>query len=323
MGAVGRVVRVAAGGAVAAAATWTLARRLRQYPPRLERLLPGVAADSLPGEADASSGGMAGEVTGARATGTAADNAVAAGTDSTPPSLWLRQNFQGAQVSLVGGPALAAGAAVGIVLAPGVPGRVRVAGTLTTLAAGAVGLYDDLAGDSSSKGLAGHLSAARHGEITTGAVKVAVIGLSGVAGAALVSRSVLDTVVGGAAIAGHANLVNLLDLRPGRAGKAALLHAPLVLRGPAAGVGGCALGAVVATLPDDLGERTMLGDAGANALGGLLGLAMVAREGRVARLAHLATVTAAILASEKVSFTQVIERTPILRELDQLGRRGT
>jgi UDP-GlcNAc:undecaprenyl-phosphate GlcNAc-1-phosphate transferase len=65
----------------------------------------------------------------------------------------------------------------------------------------------------------------------------------------------------------------------------------------------------------------MLGDAGANALGAVLGLAMVAREGRTARLVHLGVVTALTLASERVSFTRVIETTPVLRELDRLGRR--
>ena len=64
----------------------------------------------------------------------------------------------------------------------------------------------------------------------------------------------------------------------------------------------------------------MLGDAGANALGAMLGAsaAGLSRPTRIALLAGIAGLTAA---SEKVSFTKVIERTPALRWLDMLGRR--
>lgn len=233
---------------------------------------------------------------------------------------WERKNFRGSTVTLAGGPAVAAGAAAGIAVAPGLSARTRVAGVAVATAVGAVGLYDDLAGSTSSKGLRGHLTALREGELTSGVVKIGVIGAAGLAGAALVSDNAADAAIGGAAVAGHANLLNLLDLRPGRANKAVLLHTPAVLAGPAAPLGAAAVGAALASLPDDLGEQTMLGDSGANTLGALLGLALVAREGRWARLAHLAVVTGLTLASEKVSFTKVIERTPGLRELDGLGR---
>jgi UDP-GlcNAc:undecaprenyl-phosphate/decaprenyl-phosphate GlcNAc-1-phosphate transferase len=233
---------------------------------------------------------------------------------------WERENHRGRTVTLAAGAGTAAGTAAGIALTPGLPPRVRAAGALAATAAGAAGLYDDLAGSTTSKGLRGHLAALARGEVTSGSVKIGVLGAAGLVASTLVSDNALDAVVGGAAVAGHANLLNLFDLRPGRAIKVSLLHAPVVLAGPAAPAAAAGLGAAAAVLPGDLAERTMLGDAGANPLGAVLGLALVAREGRVARLVHLAVVTALTLASEKVSFTAVIAKTPILRELDELGR---
>jgi UDP-GlcNAc:undecaprenyl-phosphate/decaprenyl-phosphate GlcNAc-1-phosphate transferase len=311
----GRIAGLTVAAAAAGAVTWGLTRRWTDRPPRIRStwLTPPVesrqpAGRQHLGEPDPfSEQPLAGHQPEPE--------------DPTAGPGWLRTNFHGETVSLVAGPAMAAGVAAGIALAPGLRRPVRAAGFGSAVAIAAVGLYDDLAGDSSSKGLRGHLIALRDGNLTSGAVKVGVIGAAGLIGSVLVSDNAIDAVLGGAAVAGHANLLNLLDLRSGRAGKAALLHAPLVLRGPAAPVGAAALAATAATLPDDLGERTMLGDAGANTQGGLVGLAMGAREGRRARLAHLFVVTALTLASEKVSFTQVIENTPVLRDLDQLGRR--
>ncbi len=65
----------------------------------------------------------------------------------------------------------------------------------------------------------------------------------------------------------------------------------------------------------------MLGDAGANALGAMLGTAAAAGLSRRSRIALLAGVTALTAASEVVSFTKVIQRTPPLHWLDMLGRR--
>ena len=79
-------------------------------------------------------------------------------------------------------------------------------------------------------------------------------------------------------------------------------------------------GAALAVLPEDLGERAMLGDSGANALGALLGLS-AARLPRGVRLGLLAGVAGLNAASEVVSFTKVIQATPALRRIDQLGRR--
>jgi len=114
-------------------------------------------------------------------------------------------------------------------------------------------------------------------------------------------------------VAGTANLLNLLDLRPGRALKAGLLLAG------ATGDAGTA-GAAAALLPDDLGERVMLGDGGANALGAACGLCL-ARAASLPVASVLAVVVVGLtLVSERVSFTRVIDATPPLRWADRLGR---
>ena len=158
------------------------------------------------------------------------------------------------------------------------------------------------------KGFRGHAAALRQGRLTGGAVKVLGIGASGLLGARLAGRT--DVLVAGAVVAASANLLNLLDLRPGRALKAgAIAAAALRQPGP--------LGAAAALLPDDLGERTMLGDAGANALGAVLGLALLSRASARTCLAVLVAATAV---SEVVSYSRVIDAVPPLRWLDQAGR---
>lgn len=131
----------------------------------------------------------------------------------------------------------------------------------------------------------------------------------------------VDVLLGAGVIAGTANLVNLLDLRPGRAIKAGALIGTPLLSGEYAGLAAGPLGAAAALLAPDLDERVMLGDSGANALGALLGVAVAARTGPVGRAGVLAVLAALTAASERVSFTQVIQNTRGLRELDELGRR--
>jgi hypothetical protein len=241
---------------------------------------------------------------------------------------WQRTNYARRPVSLLGGPVLAAAATATAVA--GAPDGRRAAAAVVGTVTGIVGGYDDLAGarpeQAGDKGLAGHLAALRAGRISAGAVKVAGIGAAGVVAAVLTRRgsglpAVVDGVLTTGLVAGTANLLNLLDLRPGRAGKAAVLLAATTVGGPAGGLVAGPLGATLGVLPDDLGERVMLGDCGANAVGALLGLRLAALPGRGRRAGLLGVVTALTLASEKVSFTRVIESTAGLRELDRLGRR--
>ncbi|WP_448639771.1 hypothetical protein [Geodermatophilus sp. URMC 63] len=254
--------------------------------------------------------------------------AAAAALGARPAGIpWRRTNHAGRPVSLLGGPATAVAATAAAVL--GAPAGTRTAAAVVGAVSGLVGGYDDLAGarpeQARDKGLAGHLRALRAGRVSAGAVKVAGIGAAAAVAALLTreDRDLADSVLTTGLVAGTANLVNLLDLRPGRAAKAAVLTATATLSGPAGDLVAGPLGAALAVLPADLGEQVMLGDAGANALGALLGLRLAAVPGRPARAGLLAAVTALTLASERVSFTRVIEATPVLRELDRLGRRRT
>src|SRR4051812_39947718 len=200
-----------------------------------------------------------------------------------------RTNFHGRTVSLAGGPALAAGASVGAAL--GAPDARTAAAALTAgVVSGAVGLYDDMVGNrpgqKAAKGFAGHLGALREGRVTSGLVKIAGVGAAGLAASALLASDrrrrrggVVDVLLGAGVIAGTANLLNLLDLRPGRALKAATVIGVPLVAGRGGGVAAGTLGAAFAMLPADLREEIMLGDAGANALGALLGVALAARTG--------------------------------------------
>jgi len=264
----------------------------------------------------------------------AARAALAARTGPDQPR-WTRTNHRGSSISLLEGPAVAAGLALGAA-AGGAP-RAAVAGVVATAGGAAFGLVDDLSEDTSRqrKGLRGHLGALAHGELTTGGLKVLGIGMTSLVAAALalppparrgasVGRLawVADVLTSGALIAASANLVNLLDLRPGRALKAgALLAVPALLSGGAQAAA-ASLGAIGAALPGDLAERDMLGDGGANALGALLGTAAVLGYPRSVRYGLLAGAVALTVASEKVSFSAVIARTPGLHDLDAWGRRG-
>lgn len=241
---------------------------------------------------------------------------------------WTRVNHRGEPVSLLEGPALAVGLIAGVVA--GGPARAATAGAVAVAGAATFGLVDDLSeGGRVRKGLRGHLGALRRGELTTGGLKVLGIGATSlVAGVIALGgrrgeppvRRVADALVAGALIAASANLVNLLDLRPGRALKGGSLLAAPALIGTAAAPAAC-IGAAAAALGPDLAERDMLGDTGANALGALAGTAAVLAFPPAVQRALLGAAVGITLASERVSFTEVIDRNPVLRAVDGWGRR--
>ena len=92
------------------------------------------------------------------------------------------------------------------------------------------------------------------------------------------------------------------------------------LRTPRERTAGSPIGLAVLLAAYDLREMGMLGDAGSNALGALLPLRSVHRLGTRSRWSLVAALAALNLLGERTSLGALIERTPVLRELDAIGR---
>jgi hypothetical protein len=177
--------------------------------------------------------------------------------------------------------------------------KVGIANGPAVAAVAAIGLADDL-WSGPERGFRAHLDRGR----TTGVLKLVGIPMVGL----LATRRVSGALLMGLA----ANFLNQLDTRPGRALKA-YLAAAVPLDAP--------VGIAVLLLPYDLREMAMLGDAGSNALGALLGLNSVKRftgRGQWVAIGALAGLT---LVGERTSIGAWIERTPGLSWIDRLGRR--
>jgi UDP-GlcNAc:undecaprenyl-phosphate/decaprenyl-phosphate GlcNAc-1-phosphate transferase len=196
-----------------------------------------------------------------------------------------------------------------------------------------LGLIDDtLGGDSPSaaagalpkRGWRGHGAAVLRGEFSTGALKAA-----GSLGLALLAMSLLGLSNGRWLLAAGVlvlatNVFNLLDLRPGRTGKAfVLLGAGLTIGAgelrPLWTLGLFAGPALVAGFYD-LRECAMLGDTGANLIGALAGLWLVLSLSGTGQLIALLVLVLITVYGELRSISELVERTPGLRELDSWGR---
>lgn len=197
-----------------------------------------------------------------------------------------------------------------------------------------LGTIDDLLGTpaiegslgrNDPRGVRGHAKATLRGRFSTGAIKA--IGAFGLAAFAVGLIVPDDTgyLIGVALVVVTTNLFNLLDLRPGRALKAFFaLTCGLAIGtweiGPL-----WTLGAFIGALPVlaryDLSEKGMLGDTGSNALGAVVGLWMVFVLDTTAQSVALGIAILLTLYGEFRSISQLIDRTPVLRFLDQLGRR--
>lgn len=186
-----------------------------------------------------------------------------------------------------------------------------------------LGLIDDFWGSRETSGLKGHLGSLFKGRLTTGGFKAIFGGILSLLVATVVgpvSAIPVNTLL----LALSINAINLLDLRPGRAGKAFILWAMLL------GIAGwrqqetvllaMLLGSLLAYMPLDLKARTMMGDAGSNALGASLGLMSVWLLEPRAKVVLLLLLIAFHLVTERYSLTRIIAENRFLNFLDTWGR---
>ncbi|HEY3269534.1 MAG TPA: hypothetical protein VGM37_21685 [Armatimonadota bacterium] len=223
------------------------------------------------------------------------------------------RNFEGLDVPIAGA-AAAAGIIAGL-LAARVPDATSRATLAAALGFAFFGLLDDLYGDRSASGFLGHLGALRRGRVTTGAMKVLGGGLTALIAARLLGAAGLPWLVEGAIIALSANALNLVDTRPVRA--AAVFLAAALFLWPYAPAAGCAaIPAAAVWLPFDRRRIAMLGDAGSNALGAILGVWVAEASGFRAALGVLIALIAFHAWTEGHSINRAIAANPRLDRLD-------
>jgi UDP-GlcNAc:undecaprenyl-phosphate GlcNAc-1-phosphate transferase len=189
-----------------------------------------------------------------------------------------------------------------------------------------LGLLDDLAGssDRDPRGWRGHGAAVLSGRASTGAVKALGTGALALWAVAGLPGDLTTGAVDAGVLALATNLGNLLDLRPGRAEKALVLALAAVCAGCGTlaplGLLAVFVVPVVAGSWFTLRERAMLGDTGAHIVGALIGIALVTTLSFPLACVALAALAAISVFGEFRSISSVIDRLPLVKQLDSLGR---
>ncbi len=190
---------------------------------------------------------------------------------------------------------------------------------------GLCGLLDDLSSEV-DKGFIGHFSLfIKKGIITSGLVKASLGMMVGIfISLAITQNWGLHTLTDALTISLTANLINLLDVKPGRAAKGVIIwiiiflifkaeFETLILLYPITVM-------IAVFLSGDLQEHFMMGDTGANALGGLLGGITVIFMSFDAKILYLIFLIAVHVLTEFVPLSKIIEKSRILSLVDNLGR---
>lgn len=185
------------------------------------------------------------------------------------------------------------------------------------------GIIDDTIGNRDVSGLKGHFKSLFKGKLTTGGFKALFGGFVGLIISVSISKDLVDIIVNTLIIALSTNLMNLFDLRPGRAIKVYLVIMITIF---------CTLTGYIKILPllilpnvlayfnFDLKAKAMMGDTGSNVLGISIGILMAFGYTLYVRIGWLVFLVLIHLLTEKFSLTKIIEKNKVLNFIDRLGR---
>ena len=185
------------------------------------------------------------------------------------------------------------------------------------------GILDDIIGNRDVSGLKGHFKSLLNGKLTTGGFKALFGGFIGLVISIAISKNIYDIVINTLIIALSTNLMNLLDLRPGRAIKGYLLISIVLLFT----LGEYTRNLLLLIFPNgiayfnqDLKGKAMMCDTGSNVLGISIGILFVMGYSLKVRLIWLAFLIFIHILTEKYSLTKIIENNKFLNFIDKLGR---
>lgn len=196
---------------------------------------------------------------------------------------------------------------------------------ISILMIGLIGIIDDLIGEKEVKGFKGHISSLLKLKLTTGGLKLIIGGVAALIVSITVSKNLLELIVNILIIGLFTNLINLFDLRPGRASKVFLLLSILLtLSARLKGYNyilASLMGILLAYLPYDLKAKSMMGDAGSNVLGMTLGVFCVGTQSISVKVLYLIVLVIIHVISELHSLTEIIDNNKVLCYIDKLGRQ--
>lgn len=187
-----------------------------------------------------------------------------------------------------------------------------------------VGIIDDLIGNRNSTGFKGHIGNLFRGKLTTGGLKAVTGGIIGFFISLYISEGYPLIIINTILIALMTNLLNLFDLRPGRALKVYIIIGVLLLilgmTIESRYVFSIVLGYCIVYLPQDLKGKSMMGDVGSNTLGMTLGIISAVSLGTTQKIIALFILLMIHIIAERYSLTTIIKKIYVLNLLDQLGR---